>query len=89
MCSSAYMYTHGATLFGSIISTACSTTINDSGSNRDLARGIELDAFNRKDTARWGPRAVDVDILLYDDLVLDGGDGGDDDDGGGEIVKAR
>ncbi|CAN0555349.1 unnamed protein product, partial [Ectocarpus sp. 12 AP-2014] len=47
------------------------------------ARGIVLDAFNRKDTARWGPRAVDVDILLYDDLVLDGGDGGDDDDGGG------
>ncbi|CAM9799181.1 unnamed protein product [Ectocarpus sp. 4 AP-2014] len=55
----------------------------------DLAPAVLLErlkaleaAVGRKDTARWGPRAVDVDILLYDDLVLDGGDGGDDDDGG-------
>lgn len=34
---------------------------------------------------------MDVDILLYDDLVLDDDAGGDDDDGdgGGEIGKAR
>ncbi|CAM9644576.1 unnamed protein product [Scytosiphon promiscuus] len=26
---------------------------------------------DRVDSVRWGPRAVDVDILMYDDLVLD------------------
>lgn len=29
--------------------------------------------WGRVDSARWGPRAVDVDILLYDDLVLNEG----------------
>lgn len=27
---------------------------------------------DRVDSTRWGPRAVDVDILMYDELVLDG-----------------
>lgn len=27
---------------------------------------------DRKEGTRWGPRAMDVDILMYDELVLDG-----------------
>ncbi len=26
--------------------------------------------LGRKDTSRWGPRIIDIDILFYDDLVL-------------------
>lgn len=29
--------------------------------------------MDRVDSTRWGPRAVDIDILVYDDLVLDEG----------------
>lgn len=28
----------------------------------------------RVNSARWGPRAVDVDVLMYDDLVLENGE---------------
>ncbi|CAM9790949.1 unnamed protein product [Pylaiella littoralis] len=31
-------------------------------------------AIGRVHSARWGPRAVDVDILMYDDLVLENGE---------------
>jgi 2-amino-4-hydroxy-6-hydroxymethyldihydropteridine diphosphokinase len=39
----------------------------------DLAHEIEKSA-NRVRTVRWGPRTLDVDVLLYDDLVLDDAD---------------
>ncbi len=32
--------------------------------------GIE-DKYGRKRTLRWGPRTLDIDILFYDDLILD------------------
>jgi 2-amino-4-hydroxy-6-hydroxymethyldihydropteridine diphosphokinase len=36
----------------------------------DLARRLEADA-GRSRTVRWGPRTLDVDVLLVDDLVVD------------------
>lgn len=30
--------------------------------------------MDRVNSARWGPRAVDVDVLMYDDLVLENGE---------------
>ena len=36
----------------------------------DLAHDIERSA-QRTRTVRWGPRTLDVDVLLYDDLELD------------------
>jgi len=35
-----------------------------------LLAGIETD-LGRRRTARWGPRSLDLDLLLYDQLVLD------------------
>ena len=34
-----------------------------------VAKGIEQ-VLGRKDRGRWGPREVDIDILLYEDLVV-------------------
>lgn len=39
----------------------------------ELARGLEEEA-KRTRTIRFGPRTLDVDILLYDDLVLNAPD---------------
>ena len=36
----------------------------------DLAQRLERSAA-RERTERWGPRTLDVDVLLYDDLELD------------------
>jgi 2-amino-4-hydroxy-6-hydroxymethyldihydropteridine diphosphokinase len=36
----------------------------------NLSQGIES-ALGRKREVRWGPRALDIDILAYDDVILD------------------
>lgn len=36
----------------------------------ELAKRLEMEA-GRRDGARWGPRALDVDILLLGDAVID------------------
>jgi len=33
---------------------------------------IETETFHRTRELRWGPRSMDLDILCYDDMVLDG-----------------
>lgn len=33
---------------------------------------IETGVFGRKRTVRWGPRKIDLDILLYGDLTVSG-----------------
>lgn len=38
----------------------------------DELKRIEVQVFNRVDSGRWGPRSMDLDILLYGDLVLSG-----------------
>lgn len=35
---------------------------------------IETTVFGRKRDLRWGPRPMDLDILLYGDLILEGED---------------
>lgn len=35
----------------------------------DVCRGIEA-GLGRVREARWGPRTIDIDILLYDDIVI-------------------
>lgn len=37
----------------------------------DELQRIEVTVFERKRGVRWGPRRMDLDILLYDDLILD------------------
>lgn len=32
---------------------------------------IETEVFRRKRVVHWGPRSMDLDILLYGDLILD------------------
>lgn len=35
----------------------------------ELLKKIEKD-MGRQDTIKWGPRIIDLDILLYDDIIL-------------------
>jgi 2-amino-4-hydroxy-6-hydroxymethyldihydropteridine diphosphokinase len=35
-----------------------------------ILKGIEQE-LGRKETSRWGPRPIDLDILFYNDLVID------------------
>ena len=37
---------------------------------RDHVKQIEAD-MGRKPSYRWGPRSIDIDILLYDDLIIE------------------
>ena len=37
----------------------------------DGLQAIETDLGRRRDSARWGPRVIDLDLLLYGDLELD------------------
>ena len=37
----------------------------------DALLAIERQAGRERDATRWGPRVLDLDILAYDDLVLD------------------
>jgi 2-amino-4-hydroxy-6-hydroxymethyldihydropteridine diphosphokinase len=39
----------------------------------DVARGVE-DSLGRIRAERWGPRTIDVDILLYDERTVDEAD---------------
>jgi 2-amino-4-hydroxy-6-hydroxymethyldihydropteridine diphosphokinase len=39
----------------------------------DLLKGIER-GMGRTPTATWGPRIIDLDILFYDDLIIDAED---------------
>ena len=34
---------------------------------------LEVEVFHRKESVHWGPRSMDLDILLYGDLVLSEG----------------
>lgn len=36
----------------------------------DITQGIEI-ALGRQKTSIWGPRIIDIDILLYDDIVME------------------
>lgn len=36
----------------------------------DSLKRIEVDVFGRKPSGKWGPRSMDLDILVYGDLVL-------------------
>lgn len=38
----------------------------------DAIKALE-DRLGRVPTERWGPRAIDLDILTYDDLAIEGG----------------
>ena len=37
---------------------------------RDYVKHIEAD-MGRKPSYRWGPRSIDIDILLYDELMME------------------
>lgn len=37
----------------------------------DGLQAVETDLGRRRDSARWGPRVIDLDLLLYGDLELD------------------
>lgn len=39
----------------------------------DLLKTIEKD-MGRKDTVKWGPRVIDLDILFYEDRIIDSAD---------------
>ena len=45
-------------------------TILDAHSLLDLIKSIERDAGRVKDSVRFGPRVLDLDIILYDDSVV-------------------
>lgn len=47
--------------------------IDWAGSPRELLRATQAveAAVGRRETYRWGPREIDIDILLFDELTVD------------------
>lgn len=50
----------------------CIRAITDHGPREllKIIKNIESDMGRPRDERRWGPRVIDIDILLYDDLVM-------------------
>ncbi|MFC1798444.1 2-amino-4-hydroxy-6-hydroxymethyldihydropteridine diphosphokinase [Thermodesulfobacteriota bacterium] len=46
-------------------------TIADPHQLFDVLKTIEIDQGRDNDSVRFGPRVLDLDIILYDDLVMD------------------
>jgi len=36
----------------------------------ELLKNLEIEVGRGKASSRWGPRAIDLDILLYEDIIL-------------------
>lgn len=36
-----------------------------------VAKSVEADTGRKPDTEQWGPRVIDIDILFYEDLVIE------------------
>jgi 2-amino-4-hydroxy-6-hydroxymethyldihydropteridine diphosphokinase len=56
----------------------CCVAVDTDLTPRDLLTRVQTveQALGRRraQERRWGPRPIDIDILSYDDLILDGGD---------------
>lgn len=50
------------------------TDIPPTDLKRDVLRVIEEQLGRRRTEDRWAPRTIDLDILMYDDLVMDQAD---------------
>jgi len=47
------------------------TRVGPSEVRDHLLRPIERELGRRRDQDKWGPRTIDLDLLLYDDLAVD------------------
>lgn len=51
---------------------ACIVTALPPAELLEQLKRVEVEVFHRVPSGRWGPRSMDLDLLLYGDLVLDG-----------------